>query len=53
MMTHICHTAFEERPGSHDIGDPLTTNLYVGNINPAVSNSNGPFVFLITKKKPY
>ncbi|KAJ8662758.1 hypothetical protein O0I10_001722 [Lichtheimia ornata] len=29
--------AFEERPGSHDIGDPLTTNLYVGNINPAVN----------------
>ncbi|KAG0169240.1 U2 snRNP-associated SURP domain-containing protein [Apophysomyces sp. BC1015] len=28
--------AFEDRPGSHDTGDPLTTNLYVGNINPAV-----------------
>ena len=23
--------------GSFDIGDPLTTNLYVGNINPKVS----------------
>lgn len=28
--------AFEDRPGSHDTGDPTTTNLYVGNINPAV-----------------
>ncbi|KAI8817249.1 uncharacterized protein EV422DRAFT_622733 [Fimicolochytrium jonesii] len=28
--------AFEERPGSHDTGDPDTTNLYVGNINIAV-----------------
>ncbi|KAI8919402.1 hypothetical protein DFJ77DRAFT_277115 [Powellomyces hirtus] len=28
--------AFEENPGSHDTGDPETTNLYVGNINPAV-----------------
>lgn len=24
--------------GSFDTGDPLTTNLYVGNINPKVSN---------------
>ena len=23
--------------GSHDTGDPLTTNLYVGNIHPQVS----------------
>lgn len=23
--------------GSHDTGDPNTTNLYIGNINPAVS----------------
>ncbi|CAG8636716.1 8549_t:CDS:2, partial [Ambispora gerdemannii] len=26
--------AFEDRPGSHDTGDPNTTNLYVGNISP-------------------
>lgn len=25
--------------GSFDSGDPLTTNLYVGNINPKVSRS--------------
>ncbi|KAJ3020140.1 U2 snRNP-associated SURP domain-containing protein [Thoreauomyces humboldtii] len=29
-------SAFEENAGSHDTGDPTTTNLYVGNINPAV-----------------
>ncbi|KAI8138308.1 hypothetical protein BJV82DRAFT_299808 [Fennellomyces sp. T-0311] len=29
--------AFEENAGSHDTGDPWTTNLYVGNINPAVN----------------
>ncbi|KAI8381439.1 uncharacterized protein BYT42DRAFT_566518 [Radiomyces spectabilis] len=29
--------AFEDRQGSHDLGDPWTTNLYVGNINPAVN----------------
>lgn len=23
-------------PGSHDVGDPSTTNLYLGNINPQV-----------------
>lgn len=23
--------------GSHDTGDPSTTNLYIGNINPTVS----------------
>ncbi|KAJ3046205.1 U2 snRNP-associated SURP domain-containing protein [Rhizophlyctis rosea] len=28
--------AFEENPGSHDTGDPDTTNLYVGNISPDV-----------------
>ncbi|KND00391.1 uncharacterized protein SPPG_04714 [Spizellomyces punctatus DAOM BR117] len=28
--------AFEDKPGSHDTGDPETTNLYVGNISPAV-----------------
>ncbi|KAF0466800.1 Pub1p [Gigaspora margarita] len=29
--------AFEDRPGSHDTGDPNTTNLYVGNISPEVN----------------
>ncbi|KAI7860901.1 hypothetical protein BDC45DRAFT_493073 [Circinella umbellata] len=29
--------AFEENAGSHDTGDPGTTNLYVGNINPTVN----------------
>lgn len=24
-------------PGSHDVGDPSTTNLYLGNINPQVT----------------
>lgn len=27
----------EERTGSHDTGDPETTNLYIGNINPTVN----------------
>jgi len=27
----------EERLGSHDTGDPETTNLYIGNINPMVN----------------
>lgn len=26
----------ESAPGSHDVGDPTTTNLYLGNINPQV-----------------
>ncbi|CAB4384569.1 unnamed protein product [Rhizophagus irregularis] len=30
-------SAFEDRPGSHDTGDPNTTNLYVGNISPEVN----------------
>lgn len=25
-------------PGSHDVGDPSTTNLYLGNINPQVGH---------------
>ncbi|CAG8597345.1 6030_t:CDS:10 [Paraglomus occultum] len=29
--------AFEYRPGSHDTGDPHTTNLYVGNISPELN----------------
>lgn len=28
-------------PGSHDVGDPSTTNLYLGNINPQVSWRQG------------
>ncbi|KAJ3170030.1 U2 snRNP-associated SURP domain-containing protein [Geranomyces variabilis] len=31
--------AFEDNPGSHDTGDPDTTNLYLGNINPAVDEA--------------
>ncbi|KAJ3154695.1 U2 snRNP-associated SURP domain-containing protein [Geranomyces variabilis] len=31
--------AFEDNPGSHDTGDPETTNLYLGNINPAVDEA--------------
>lgn len=27
-------------PGSHDVGDPSTTNLYLGNINPQVIIEN-------------
>lgn len=28
--------AFADRPGSHDLGDMTTTNLYLGNISPTV-----------------
>ncbi|XP_060743646.1 U2 snRNP-associated SURP motif-containing protein [Tachysurus vachellii] len=27
----------ESAPGSHDVGDPTTTNLYLGNINPQMN----------------
>uniref|UniRef100_A0A4W5K9W6 Uncharacterized protein n=1 Tax=Hucho hucho TaxID=62062 RepID=A0A4W5K9W6_9TELE len=27
----------DSAPGSHDVGDPSTTNLYLGNINPQVN----------------
>lgn len=27
----------DSAPGSHDVGDPTTTNLYLGNINPQVT----------------
>ncbi|ORX92772.1 hypothetical protein K493DRAFT_263093 [Basidiobolus meristosporus CBS 931.73] len=29
--------AFEDKSGSHDTGDPDTTNLYIGNISPLVN----------------
>ncbi|PVV04415.1 hypothetical protein BB560_001093 [Smittium megazygosporum] len=29
--------AFESNPGSHEVGDETTTNVYVGNLNPAVN----------------
>lgn len=28
----------DSAPGSHDVGDPTTTNLYLGNINPQVAD---------------
>lgn len=32
----FCFTEEGYSYGSHDTGDPNTTNLYIGNINPAV-----------------
>lgn len=29
----------DSAPGSHDVGDPSTTNLYLGNINPQVKSA--------------
>lgn len=29
----------DSAPGSHDVGDPSTTNLYLGNINPQVRST--------------
>lgn len=29
----------DSAPGSHDVGDPSTTNLYLGNINPQVKST--------------
>uniref|UniRef100_A0A4W3HXI3 U2 snRNP-associated SURP domain containing n=1 Tax=Callorhinchus milii TaxID=7868 RepID=A0A4W3HXI3_CALMI len=40
LGTHISShlSALEEfTPGSHDAGDPTTTNLYIGNINPKMN----------------
>lgn len=34
---HHHHHAPEERTGSHDTGDPNTTNLYLANLSPKVS----------------
>jgi len=36
-MTNKDEINSEERTGSHDTGDPETTNLYIGNINPMVN----------------
>ena len=30
---------YEGNSGSHDTGDPTTTNLFISNINPAVSDT--------------
>lgn len=32
----VCLVLDDYAPGSHDVGDPSTTNLYLGNINPQV-----------------
>lgn len=32
----LCLVLDDYAPGSHDVGDPSTTNLYLGNINPQV-----------------
>lgn len=38
----------DSAPGSHDVGDPSTTNLYLGNINPQVrSTFQVPLVFCL------
>jgi len=31
--------AFADRPGSHDIGDTTTTNLYLGNVSPTINEA--------------
>ncbi|CAO3667790.1 unnamed protein product [Umbelopsis vinacea] len=31
--------AFADRPGSHDLGDMTTTNLYLGNISPTINEA--------------
>ncbi|KAI8583941.1 hypothetical protein K450DRAFT_220711 [Umbelopsis ramanniana AG] len=32
--------AFADRPGSHDLGDLTTTNLYLGNISPTINEAS-------------
>ncbi|KAH8551881.1 U2-associated SR140 protein [Umbelopsis sp. PMI_123] len=32
--------AFADRPGSHDLGDMTTTNLYLGNISPTINEAS-------------
>ncbi|TPX30596.1 hypothetical protein SmJEL517_g05890 [Synchytrium microbalum] len=34
------YAAFEDGQGSHDTGDPHTTNLYIGNINPITTEED-------------
>ena len=33
----VCLATEESKYGSYDNGDPTTTNLYLGNLNPKVS----------------
>lgn len=37
MQKISCHVLFYIAVGSFDNGDPTTTNLYLGNLNPKVS----------------
>lgn len=37
----------DSAPGSHDVGDPSTTNLYLGNINPQVKTFEMLLVFYV------
>ncbi|KAJ3343343.1 U2 snRNP-associated SURP domain-containing protein [Gonapodya sp. JEL0774] len=36
----VLKAAFEDRVGSYDTGDPETTNLYVGNLNPQTTTED-------------
>ena len=36
FLMHVVSEYEDIYQGSHDTGDPLTTNLYVGNIHPQV-----------------
>jgi len=38
----------DSAPGSHDVGDPTTTNLYLGNINPQVADLFSPGDLLLS-----
>lgn len=40
-------------PGSHDVGDPSTTNLYLGNINPQVSLCHNKYEMLSAVTRSY
>ncbi|MGH0145673.1 UNVERIFIED_CONTAM: hypothetical protein FKN15_015308 [Acipenser sinensis] len=38
VLFYLKHLVLDESgPGSHDVGDPSTTNLYLGNINPQMN----------------
>ncbi len=37
----------EEKTGSFDVGDPNTTNIYLGNINPKVIILNNASLFVV------
>uniref|UniRef100_A0A8C4YXJ5 U2 snRNP associated SURP domain containing n=1 Tax=Gadus morhua TaxID=8049 RepID=A0A8C4YXJ5_GADMO len=36
-LSCVCAVLDDSAPGSHDVGDPSTTNLYLGNINPQMN----------------